>query len=306
MSVTYGFYNAKDHDRQYDAVQLSSIFDGLINDGIYATIGDAFVISAGSNMSVTVGTGRAWFNHTWTYNDAKLILTIPNSEVLLDRYDAVVLETNDADDVRANSIKVISGVAASSPKKPDLTNNTHIHQYPLAYIKVPANSTSVSQANIENCIGTSACPFVTGIVDTIDASTLFKQWNSEFDIWFDGMKGQLSTDAAGNLQTEIDTIKGAVATNTAKLVTTTKSFTLSASGWHASGGWYVYNIFDSLVTATSNQEVIPSSSISREQLKALQKASLVGSQENGKMFLWVYGTVPTIDIPIVVIFRGEK
>lgn len=296
MSVTYGFYNAKDHDRQYDAVQLSSIFDGLINDGIYATIGDAFVISAGSNMSVTVGTGRAWFNHTWTYNDAKLILTIPNSEVLLDRYDAVVLETNDADDVRANSIKVISGVAASSPKKPDLTNNTHIHQYPLAYIKVPANSTSVSQANIENCIGTSACPFVTGIVDTIDASTLFKQWNSEFDIWFDGMKGQLSTDAAGNLQTQINALKNTIST-------TTKSITLSASGW-SSG---TYTISDGLITATSNQEIIPSPSISAGQYKALVKASLVATgQSAGSVTIKAFGATPTIDIPVTVIFRGEK
>lgn len=296
MSVTYGFYNAKDHDRQYDAVQLSSIFDGLINDGIYATIGDAFVISAGSNMSVTVGTGRAWFNHTWTYNDAKLILTIPNSEVLLDRYDAVVLETNDADDVRANSIKVISGVAASSPKKPDLTNNTHIHQYPLAYIKVPANSTSVSQANIENCIGTSACPFVTGIVDTIDASTLFKQWNSEFDIWFDGMKGQLSTDAAGNLQTQINALKTTIST-------TTKSITLSASGW-SSG---TYTISDSLITTTSNQEIIPSPSISADQYKALVKASLVATgQSAGSVTIKAFGAAPTIDIPVTVIFRGEK
>lgn len=296
MSVTYGFYNAKDHDRQYDAVQLSSIFDGLINDGIYATIGDAFVITAGSNMSVTVGTGRAWFNHTWTYNDAKLILTIPNSEVLLDRYDAVVLETNDADDVRANSIKVISGVAASSPKKPDLTNDTHTHQYPLAYIKVPANSTSVSQANIENCIGTSACPFVTGIVDTIDATTLFKQWNSEFDIWFDGMKGQLSTDAAGNLQAQINALKNTIST-------TTKSITLSASGW-SSG---TYTISDNLITNTSNQEIIPSPSISADQYKALVKASLVATgQSAGSITIKAFGATPTIDIPVTVIFRGEK
>lgn len=296
MSVTYGFYNAKGHDRQYDAVQLSSIFDGLINDGIYATIGDAFVITAGSNMSVTVGTGRAWFNHTWTYNDAKLILTIPNSEVLLDRYDAVVLETNNADDVRANSIKVISGVAASSPKKPDLTNNVHTHQYPLAYIKVPANSTSVSQANIENCIGTSACPFVTGIVDTIDATTLFKQWNSEFDIWFDGMKGQLSTDAAGNLQAQINALKNTI-------LTTTKSITLSASGWRSG----TYTISDNLITNTSNQEIIPSPSISANQYKALVKASLVATgQSAGSITIKAFGATPTINIPVTVIFRGEK
>lgn len=105
---------------------------------------------------------------------------------------------------------------------------------------------------------------------------------------------------------KIDANTTAIAKNTAKLVTTTKSFTLSAANWEKSGEWDKYTISDSLVTATSNQEVVPSSSISREQLKALQKANLVGSQENGKMHLWVYGTVPTIDIPITIIFRGDK
>ena len=30
MSVTYGFYNSKNRDRRYDAIQMSSIFDGII------------------------------------------------------------------------------------------------------------------------------------------------------------------------------------------------------------------------------------------------------------------------------------
>lgn len=80
----------------------------------------------------------------------------------------------------------------------------------------------------------------------------------------------------------------------------TKSFTLSASSW-SSGR---YTISDSLITATSNQEVIPDPSISREQYKAFQRACLVGAQTQGKLMLLVYGTVPTIDIPIRIIFRG--
>ncbi len=86
----------------------------------------------------------------------------------------------------------------------------------------------------------------------------------------------------------------------------TKSFTLSADGWvyKEEFNQYLYEIADSLVTATSNQEVIPNPTINMEQLNALQKANLVGSQDTGKLKLWAYGTKPTIDIPIQVIFRG--
>lgn len=83
----------------------------------------------------------------------------------------------------------------------------------------------------------------------------------------------------------------------------TKSFTLSASSW--SNG--TYTISDSLITATSNQEIIPAVGISLDQLKALQKAMLIdGGQKAGSLTLKALGTVPTIDVPIRVIYRGEK
>ena len=45
MSLTYGFYNSVDHDRVYDATQFGSIFDGVINDGVFQNIGDLFAVS---------------------------------------------------------------------------------------------------------------------------------------------------------------------------------------------------------------------------------------------------------------------
>lgn len=70
MSVTYGFYNSKNKDRRYDAIQMSSIFDGIIRDGILQHVGTAMMVKESTGMMVNVGIGRAWFNHTWTLNDA--------------------------------------------------------------------------------------------------------------------------------------------------------------------------------------------------------------------------------------------
>ena len=39
MSVTYGFYNSINGDRKYNALEMSSIFDGIIVDGVYMSIG---------------------------------------------------------------------------------------------------------------------------------------------------------------------------------------------------------------------------------------------------------------------------
>lgn len=199
MSFASGFFNSVDHDRLYDATDISRLFDGLIRDGIFASIGDCFVVKQSNQMNVTVGTGRAWFNHTWSYNDALYPVTIPPSEILMDRIDAIVLEINSVEAVRANSIKLIKGTPSSTPTKPALTNTKEVHQYPLAYVKVGKEVTSIRQADIENCVGTSACPFVTGILEVISIEQLIPQWKdilnrfveentANFNTWMNGEK----------------------------------------------------------------------------------------------------------------------
>lgn len=199
MSFASGFFNSVDHDRLYDATDISRLFDGLIRDGIFASIGDCLVVKQSNQMNVTVGTGRAWFNHTWSYNDALYPVTIPPSEILMDRIDAVVLEINSVESVRANSIKLIKGIPSSTPTKPALTNTKEVHQYPLAYVTVGKEVTSIRQADIENCVGTSACPFVTGILEVISIEQLIPQWKdilnrfveentANFNTWMNGEK----------------------------------------------------------------------------------------------------------------------
>lgn len=199
MSFASGFFNSVDHDRLYDATDISRLFDGLIRDGIFASIGDCMVVKQSNQMNVTVGTGRAWFNHTWSYNDALYPVTIPPSEILMDRIDAIVLEINSVETVRANSIKLIKGTPSSTPTKPALTNTKEVYQYPLAYVKVGKEVTSIRQADIENCVGTSVCPFVTGILEVISIEQLIPQWKdilnrfveentANFNTWMNGEK----------------------------------------------------------------------------------------------------------------------
>jgi len=192
MTVTYGFYDSLSGDRTYNALQFSSLLDSIINDGVFLSIGDALAVNAGTGLHVTVGIGRAWFDHTWTYNDSVLTLDITTPHAVLDRIDAIVLETNSESATRANSIKVIDGTPAASPVPPTLTHTSTINQYPLAYILVEHNTTQIVQANIQNKIGTSDCPFVTGILQTIDIDLLFAQWQDDFETWFAYLVDQLS------------------------------------------------------------------------------------------------------------------
>ena len=215
MSLTFGFYNSKNGDRKYNARQLAQVFDGLITDGVFMSIGEAFKVEAQSGFTVVVGTGRAWFNHTWTYNDTKYPVTVDQPDVILNRIDTLVLEVNENISVRENFIKMVSGTPATVPVKPTLTNDEFVHQYPLAHISVAPNATEITQSNIEYAVGSSECPFVTGLMQGMDIDNIVAQWESqfkdwskemdeEFAKWFENLQTQLSGDVAANLQMQLD------------------------------------------------------------------------------------------------------
>lgn len=218
MSVSSGFFNSLNGDRKYNAAQMSAIFDGLIIDGVFASIGTAFAVKAAGGLTVNVGIGKAWFDHTWTVNDSILPMTAPEAEVLLDRIDAVVLEVNGMESVRNNTIKFVKGNPSSAPSRPTLTNEGNVHQYPLCYIYRKYGTAVINQADITPMVGTESTPFVTGILQTISLDELLGKWQDELDrftdarskevddwiaqeesdftTWFDKMKADLQQEQA--------------------------------------------------------------------------------------------------------------
>lgn len=185
MSVSSGFFNSLNGDRKYNAAQMSAIFDGLIIDGVFASIGTAFAVKAAGGLTVNVGIGKAWFDHTWTVNDSILPMTAPEAEVLLDRIDAVVLEVNGMESVRNNTIKFVKGNPSSAPSRPTLTNEGNVHQYPLCYIYRKYGTAVINQADITPMVGTESTPFITGILQTISLDELLGKWQDELDRFTD-------------------------------------------------------------------------------------------------------------------------
>lgn len=325
MSLTFGFYNSLNGDRKYDATHFSQIFDGVINDGVFMSVGEALMVSATTEMAVKVGIGRAWFNGTWTRNDAPMILNLDPAEVLLNRIDAIVLDVNATE--RTNSIKILKGVPASEPARPELANEDNLHQYPLAYILVSKGVTEITQANITNMVGTSTCPFVTGILETMDIDALIAQWNAQFtewnsvkraefdsfmidvinevdfwreklttdaaellenqqnqfDTWFEHIRDQLSEDAAGNLQNQIDGVKGF-----------TTEIIMSASKWNSNK----YSFEDLYPSNKYDVEIELSDSCTVNELNEWLDATIIGNANTN--ICTAFGVAPAIDIPIII------
>lgn len=230
MAILSGFFNSVNGDRKYDTNDVSSLFTGIFADGVFKTVGNNFMVKASSGMEVTIDTGKAWFDKHFVENTALLPKTVDQSEVLLDRIDAYVIEIDDTEPVRAAAITYIKGTPASKPQKPELVKTEKKTQYPIAYITVPHGATSITNANIEIMVGKSECPFAVGVIEGVDIDNLFVQWEAQFGewmtneqllfaAWFENIKGQLSEDAAGHLQVQIDALS------------TITEIELPSSGW---------------------------------------------------------------------------
>lgn len=197
MSLTYGFYNSLNHDRKYDARQIGMLFDGLITDGVYRSIGRAFAVSVNSGMILNVAQGRAWFDHTWTLNDTIMTVTLPEAHSVYTKIVAVIIRVDKAN--RVNSIVCKEGTAGSEPKKPTMNKTANLSEYPLAYVTIDPGVTEISPGKIEQVIGSSECPFVTGVIQGVSIDMLIHNWKDEFDILFEQMERQTTQLVSGTL-----------------------------------------------------------------------------------------------------------
>lgn len=308
--LTSGFFNSKNNDRIYDATDFASVFDGVVSDGVYMSIGDHLFVSAvEGTMTVQIGTGRAWFDHTWTLNTSAYELTLEQSELLQDRIDAVVLDVDHREAYRENTFRIVKGVRSTDPQKPTLIQEEYHKQYPLAYIRVGASVTSINQNNITNAIGTSECPFVTGIIQTINIDTLIANWevewdnklaeqSNDFNSWFAQAKDQLNDTETGQLINRLSWM----------------NVTLYANTWSEStvanlgdgNNYYTYNIdYTSLYTDMPEVEILPfegDTVPTAAQVKAFMNLAkptgwVVVDTDNNK--IWFYTKKkPTIDLKI--------
>lgn len=204
MAVTSGFFNSLNHDRMYDADQVSALFDGLIGDGIFQGIGNNLITRPGTGMRIVVGSGRSWYNHIWLYNDADLIFTLDEGGISGDRIDAIFIKIDKSETGRQGTIEVQKGVPGDG--KPEFVDTEFIFYHPIAYVTVHAGASEITSADIEVLIGTEDAPFVSGVVQQYNIDQLMQKWSDSFEDWFQHLHDELDENQAAHLQNEIDEI----------------------------------------------------------------------------------------------------
>lgn len=212
MPITSGFFNSVNGDRVYNADDMSNYFEGIVSDGVYESIGDRLIVTAGEGMIVNVGTGRALLDCKWLKNDAVYPLQIEAADVQLHRWDTIAIELNMT--TREMTIKVIKGSLMSVPVVPNIPNTSTTKYLILAHVLVRPGATVLSQSDIADQRGSVKCPWVTGVIKQVDTSDLFLQYydayakmlvqmqnwqmqrQAAFEQWFSGITESLHVDTS--------------------------------------------------------------------------------------------------------------
>lgn len=212
MALTSAFFDAKlvegEYDRVYSAERFAEYFASFIANGVFPNPATNLqvVANAPSDMTVRVKSGLGWINGYYCNNDEDYLLTISPANGTLPRIDAVVLRWSRSN--RSISLEVKTGVATPSPSAPPLERSADNYELMLASIRVVAGTTSIAQASITDKRPDSmVCGWVKGVVDQIDTTGLFAQYDDAFQTWFANLQSQLSGDVAANLQSQITALK---------------------------------------------------------------------------------------------------
>lgn len=185
MAQECGFFNAKlegeEFDRVYLAEQFAAYFAAFIGNGIYGKSMQKLQVLCqdAPDMSIKILSGEAYINGWWYRNTDVYNLSVPIADGVLSRIDIVVIRWGATE--RNMWLELIPGVPASRPVKPAIRRDADYYDLQLATIEVPAGVIRITQTQIQDTrLDNDVCGLVTGVVDQIDTTNLYNQFESYF------------------------------------------------------------------------------------------------------------------------------
>lgn len=231
-------------DRAVDSAFFAKYFASILSNGVFMESSDALQVIAINGMKLAIKPGRCLINGYFGWQEEQQEITI-DRQVDAGRIDLVVARL-DLANLNIN-LHIVKGAPAQNPTVPIVTRpakgeNGDIYEICLAQVRINRNASQLIQANITDTrLNKSVCGIVTGLINQVDTTTLYNQIQSdlsgfkateqaEFLAWFERMRDKLTEDAAGNLQTQLDTANSRITAINNGLTTANSRITAVNSG----------------------------------------------------------------------------
>lgn len=248
----FSFFNDIDDDRVYFAEDFARHLAKYFTNGIF---NNELRVLANNDMTITIQEGDANIEGYRYTNTGDLTKTIDTADGALKRIDNVVIRLDLTN--RLISAQIIKGTFSDKPSAPNLVRSSTIYDIKLAEVYVDNGITSITQSAIKDTrFDKSVCGNVVSTIETIDTTDVYNQLYTKFEeliqqeedtftAWFNRIKNQLDSDAAGHLAAEINKIVDS------GLKSYTKRLTIDNWLLNNETNLYEYDIIDSGITSNT-------------------------------------------------------
>ena len=283
---TSGFFNSVNGDRVYNADQMSGIFEGLITDGVYESVGNKLAVQPNSGMTIQIATGRGWFAKRWVDNTTPHLIALEAADVTLNRWAAVCIKVDITEGARKAEPYIKYGEYATAPAKPTMTRTETVKEYCLAYVYIKAGATAITAADITDTrANTSLCGWVTGLIEQLNSTTLWTQWTALFNEWFSGLQDNINANTEAMLVSALPV---------------NVTVTLSVAGWVAENGIYKQSVTVTGMTATKSVMVQPTDA----SVTAYSAAEVTCISQSANTLVFTAVTKPTAALGVNIVHMG--
>ena len=316
MAIQSYFFNAvksgEMYDRTYTAEDFTKYLDGIVGSGVLPNPSNCLQVYASSGMQVGVYPGQAWLEGYKLINTANVLLTIETADVTLNRIDRVVMRVDKT--AREIQITVKKGTAASSPQPPEVTQSEDVLEYGLATVAVNRNVTAITAADITDTrLDSEVCGVAQGLIQQVDTSTLYNQWQAAFDDWFASVQDTVVNNAL--IATYRNTVVVRDATTSIDIGISQYAKTLDVlevyvNGWRLAGDEYTIDSagktvnFDYELSSGSRVEFVVLKTIRSDDATPAQEGVTQAIQAVDEIDQQVTSMRNNIAVP-VTLFEGE-
>ena len=177
MAFSYGFFDSRSLDRTYTAEDFTSYLSSLICNGILDTYGDCFSVTANDDLTVTIGTGKAWISGHYFINDSPYTLDLSRYvDESMSKYLVIGIYCDTSDVYRKCDLEVKAGTAATAPAIPSFVNSLTRTYLTLATIRLNAGVTEIKQSVITDYReSTAKCGYVRCILGKCKVSEMLDE-----------------------------------------------------------------------------------------------------------------------------------
>lgn len=190
FQVDCGFFDSVNQDRLYMAEDMNKPYKRIIANGVFATpqgapSTDLQVESAGNGMQITVNAGEGLFANKWFNSPSGITITVPSNTTSSPRRDSVIVQVDKRISGRTGNIVYRMGEPNITPVPPEINAVTDVIEYRIANIYVAAGATNIDNNVIVDLRGSSECPWVTSLIQQVDTSTLWQQFQAAYQNQYD-------------------------------------------------------------------------------------------------------------------------